>query len=153
MYTENSIGLLFRKELDEALAVKVRLCSRVGGKRELSDIVLNTRSFEVLLGLPHPGNLGVSVDNRRNAIVVDVTVSRFEIFDSGNTFLLSLVRKHGAEGDVTDTLDVLHGSVELVIDDDPTLVVFLNTNGFEVKTLRVRTTTDRNQHDVGFELK
>ena len=152
MYTENSVGLLLRKELDKALAVKIRLGSGVGSEREFSNIVLNAGGLEVLLGLTYPGNLRVGVDDRRNAVVVDVAVSGFEVFDSSDTFLLSLVREHGSEGHVTDTFDVLDRGAELVIDDNATLVVFLDTNSLKVQTLRVWTTTDRNQNDVGFEL-
>lgn len=153
VYTENSVRLLLGEELDKAFGVEVRLCSGVGSKGEFSNIVLNTGGLEVLLGLSYPGNLGVGIDDGRNAVVVDVAVSRFEEFDSSNTFLLSLVGKHGSKCHVTDTLDVLDRGAELIIDDDATLVVFLDTNSLKVETLRIWTTTNCNQDDVGFELR
>ena len=153
MYAENSVRLLLSKELDKALRVEVRLGTRIGSKGELANIVLNTSCLEVLLRLSYPGNLGVRVNDRRDAIVVDVAVARFEVFNRGDPLLLCLVGEHRTKGHVTDTLDVLDRGAELVIDDDTTLVVFLDTNGFEVETLRVWTTTDRNQNNIGFELR
>lgn len=153
MYTENSISLFLRKELDEALRVEVRLGSGVGSKGELSNVVLNTSCLEVLLCLSYPGNLRVGVDDGRDTVVVDVTVTRFEVFNSSDTLFLSLVGEHGTKGHVTDTLDILDRGAELIVDDDAALVVFLDANGFKVKTLRIWTTTDRNQNDVGFELR
>ena len=153
MYTKDSVGLFLRKELDKALAVKVRLGSGVGSEGEFSNIVLNTGGLEVLLSLSYPGNLGMGVDDRRNAVVVDVTVSRLEVFNSSDTLLLSLVREHGSKGHITDTFDVLDRGAELVIDNNATLVVFLDTNSLKVKTVRIWTTTDGNQNDVGIELR
>ena len=86
MSTQNLIRLLLRDDLDEALAIQVSLGSRVCRKAEFSNIVLNSGGFELLLGLAHPRNLRVSVDDRRNSVVVDVAVSALEVFDSGDTY-------------------------------------------------------------------
>lgn len=153
VYTENSVGLLFREELDKALTVLVCLGSGVGSEGEFSDVILNTSGLQVLLGLSHPGNFGVGVDDRRDAVVVDVTVTRFDVFNSGDTFLLSLVCKHGTKGHVTDTLDVLDRSIELRINDNPALVVLLNTNSLKVKTFGVWTTANGDQNNIRFELR
>ena len=153
VYTKNSVRLLFRNEFDKTLAVEIRLGSRVGSEGEFPNVILNTSGLEVLLGLSYPCNLGVSVDDGRNTVVVDVTVTRLDVFNSSDAFFLSLVCEHGPKGHVTDTLDVLHRSIELVIDDDPTFVIFLDTNSFQVETLRIWTTTDGNQNDVGFKLR
>jgi len=106
MHAENPVGLLLSKELDEAFGIKVRLCSGVSSEGEFADVVLYTSSLEILLGLSYPSNLGVGVDDGRNAILVDVAVTRLEVLDGSDTFLLSLVRQHGSKGHVTDTLDV-----------------------------------------------
>lgn len=61
--------------------------------------------------------------------------------------------KHGPESHVTDTLDVLHRGVELIIDDDAAFVVFLNTDGLKVEALCIRTPADGNKDNIRIELK
>lgn len=69
------------------------------------------------------------------------------------TFFLGLVSKHGTESDITDALDVVHAGVELVIDNDSALLVYLNTNCFKVESLGHWTATNSNQENVGIELE
>jgi hypothetical protein len=62
------------------------------------------------------------------------------------------VGKHGTERHIADTLDALGGSVELVINDDSALLVGLDTDLLEAKSLGYWSSTDRNKNDVGFKL-
>lgn len=84
MYAEDLVCLLLSKELDEALGIQVGLRSRVCSEREFSDIVLNTGGLQVLLCLAYPSDLGVCIDNGRDGVVVDMTVSMFNVFDGSN---------------------------------------------------------------------
>jgi hypothetical protein len=131
----------------------------------------------VLLGHADPCDLRVGVDNRGNGFVVDVTVARVDVLDSGDTcvyspiselssllaslaetrnleltFLLGLVSEHGTESDITDALDVLDRSVELRVDDDASLVVNLDANLVQVESLGDRSTANGHQDDVGLDL-
>ena len=177
VHTENLVRLLLDQELDGSLRVGVRLGSRVGEEGELASLVLDTLLLEVLLSLtakfgkskseqlgavknenesghhsPNPCDLRVCVDDRRNGLVVDVTVAGLDNLDSGNTLLFGLVRQHGAKGGVTNALDALAGSVVLVVNDDAASLVLLNTNSLEVEALGHRSSADSDKNDVGVKL-
>lgn len=83
--TEDLVGLLLGDELDHTLAVLVGLCSRVGGEGEFSNLVLDTGSLELLLCSADPCDFGVGVDDGGDGSVVDMTVARFDVFNSGDT--------------------------------------------------------------------
>jgi hypothetical protein len=153
VHAEHTVGLRLRDDLHAAVRVRVRLGARVGAERELARLVLGAGSLELLLGLADPGDLGVCVDNRRDHVVVDVAVPGLDVLDRGDALLLGLVRQHRSECDVADALDVLHGRVELVIDDDTTLVVELHADLVKVKAVGVRAAADGDEDDIGLELE
>ena len=68
------------------------------------------------------------------------------------TLLLSLVSQHGTESDISNTLDALGGSVELVVNDDTSALVHLDTNLVKTKTLSHGSSTDSNEDDIGLDL-
>jgi hypothetical protein len=63
------------------------------------------------------------------------------------------VRKHRPESHISNALDALGRSVELVIDDDTATLVCLDANGLEVEALGDRSATDGDEDDVGLELR
>jgi hypothetical protein len=139
-------------EFHQTLGILVGLCTRVGRERELADLVRDTGLLQLLLILSDPRDFRVRVHNGRNRIIVDVSVTRLDDFDGGDTFFFSLVGQHGTECSVTDTLDSLDAGVELVVDNDTTSVVELDTDLFQSEVLGDRSSTDGYQDDVGFEL-
>lgn len=60
--------------------------------------------------------------------------------------------QHGSKGHITDTLDVLDGGVELVVDDDTALVVQLDADSLQVESGGVRATSNGDEDNVGFDL-
>lgn len=151
MNAEDLVSLLLRDELHLALGVEVRLRPRVGHEGELADLVLDTVRLELLLGLADPGDFRMSVDDGGNCAVVDVTVTGVEILSGRNALLLGLVREHGTEGDVADTLDASDSGVELRVNDDTALGVDFDADLLEVEAGSDGTTADRDEDDVGFE--
>ena len=93
----------------------------------------------------------MGVDDRGNGVVVDVTVSALEDLDRSDTLLLGLVCQHGSESSISDTLDSLDTGVELVVNDDPSLVVHLDTNILEPEVLGDGSSTDSDEDDVSIE--
>lgn len=83
-----------------------------------------------------------------------MSIPRLNELDSGNTYntelksgkndspgieitrtlLFSLVCQHRTESNISDTLDVLHASVELGINDDSSLVVNFNSNLLQIES-------------------
>jgi hypothetical protein len=139
------------KENKEKVSGLVR--STTKQSRNGSESEITTTNLQLLLVLSDPSDLGMSVDDRRNGGVVDVTVTLVDDLDSGDTLLLGLVGKHGSEGDISDALDTLDRGVELVVDDDSTLVVELDADGLEVEVLGDGSSTDSNEDDVSVELQ
>lgn len=58
--------------------------------------------------------------------------------------------QHGSKGNITDALDILDRSIELIIDNDTTLVVHFHTNSGEVQAFNVRATANGDKNDIGF---
>ena len=75
VYTKDTVSVLLYEELDKAFHVLVCLRSGVGEEGELSDLVLSAFGLEFLLVLTNPRNLGMSVHNRGDDSVVDVSVT------------------------------------------------------------------------------
>lgn len=149
--TENSVSLLVSNELDGTLGVEVGLGSRVGGKGELADVVLDAGLLDLLLSLSNPSNLRVGVHDRGDGGVVNVAVTGGNVLSGSNSLLLGLVGQHGAESDVTNASDVgLVGSV-LLVDDDSALVVLLDTGSLEVQALGVGSSANGNEQNVGIK--
>ena len=74
-------------EFNETIGIGICLCSRVGGEWEFTNLVSNTSSLEFLLVLSDPCDLGVSVDYRGDSIIVDVSVTGLDEFNSGDSYL------------------------------------------------------------------
>lgn len=149
--TENAVGLLVRKNLDKALSVEVGLGTGVGNEGELTDVVGNTGSLELLLRLADPSDLGVGVHDGGNDVVVDVTVAVLDELDGSNTLLLGLVGEHGTKSDITNDSNVGLVGAELRVHDDATLVVNLNTDLVKTKASGVGATANGNEQDIGFK--
>jgi len=60
--------------------------------------------------------------------------------------------QHGTEGDIPDASDIFDRCCELVVDDDASLAVHLDTNRFQVQTLSVWPTADSNQDYICLKL-
>jgi hypothetical protein len=72
-------------EFNETIGIGICLCSRVGGEWEFTNLVSNASSLEFFLVLSDPCYLGVSVDYRGDSIVVDMSVTGLDEFNSGNS--------------------------------------------------------------------
>jgi hypothetical protein len=70
----------------------------------------------------------------------------------GNTFFLRLMRQHGTEGGIPNTFDAAHRRVELIVDNNTTFPINLNTNVVETKSGCYRSTSNRNKDNVRLKL-
>lgn len=131
-------------EFNETIGIGICLCSRVGGEWEFTDFVCDTGSFELFFILTDPCDFGVGVDDRGDGIVVDVSVTCLDVFNSGDTclsvtsndtlltsrrtLLLGLVGEHGTKSDISNSSDTFGRSVELVVNDDSSTLVHLDSD-------------------------
>lgn len=61
--------------------------------------------------------------------------------------------QHRAEGDVTDTFDVLLRGGILVVDDNASLVVHFNSGSLNIEAFGVGPPADSDEDDIGLELE
>lgn len=153
MHPQNPIRLGLSQKLDEPLRVQIRLCPRIRRKHKLSNLVLDSLRLQILLRLTNPRDLRVRVDNRRDGVVVDVSVAGLDVFDGCDALFFCLVCEHGPEGDVADAFDVLLRRGELVVNDDTASVVEVDTCGFEIEAVGVWPSANGNEDNIGFQLK
>jgi hypothetical protein len=66
---QDLVGLLLNDHLDETLGVANGLCSRVGGEGELSNLVRDLGSLELLLGLSNPCDLAEQESRARESVL------------------------------------------------------------------------------------
>jgi len=69
--TEHPVGLALGQDLDEAFGIAVGAGTGVGGERELAGAVGDPRRLEFLLGVADGSNLGPSVDDGWDRVVID----------------------------------------------------------------------------------
>ena len=104
--------------------------------------------LQLLFRLSYPSNLGVGVHDRRDGVVVDVSVTGLDVLHGSDALFFGLVGEHGSKGDIADTLDSGDGSVELVINHDSAPVVDFQSNVFETKTLGVWSATNGDEDNI-----
>lgn len=148
---ENAVSLGISEHLDHTLSVLVGLGSGVGNEGEGSDSVRDVLVLQVLLALADPGDLRVGVHNGGNGTIVDMTIPLLDVLDNGNSLLLSLMGKHRAEGDITDTSDVGDLGSVLGVNDDTAAVISLKANVLKAEAAGVRSSTNGNEDYVGLD--
>lgn len=149
--TKDAVGLSVGNELDDTLGLEVGLGTGVGAEWEGTDAVVDTGGLDFSLVLANPRDFGVSVHDAGDSAVVDVAVALLDVLDGGNTFLLSLVGKHGAERAVTDDTDVGVLGAVLLVDHQTALLVLLNSGVLQAETLGVGATANGDQDDISVQ--
>lgn len=149
--TKDAVGLSVSNELDDTLGLEVGLGTGVGAEGEGTDAVIDTGGLDFGLVLANPRDFGVGVHDARDGAVVDVAVALLDVFDGGNTLLLSLVGKHGAKCAVTNDTDVGMLGAVLLVNHQTALLVLLNSGILQTETLGVGATADGNQNDIGVQ--
>jgi hypothetical protein len=75
MHSKNSVRLLLGNEFDNTFGIQIRFGTGIGDEWELSNVVLDSRSFDILLSLADPSDLRVGVDDGGDSLVVDMAVT------------------------------------------------------------------------------
>ena len=87
-----------------------------------------------------------------DGVVVDVAVAFGDVFDRGDGFFFGFVGEHGAEGAVADDADVGKLGAILLVDDEATFVVDLETDVFKTEAGGIGAATYGYEYDVRIEL-
>ncbi len=149
---QDPVRLGVRDEFHHALRVQVRLGARVGREGEGADFVLLPGRLDLLLVLPDPGHFRIRVHDGWNGVVVHVPVALLDVLDRRDGFFFRLVCKHRPEGAVANDADVgMLGSVFL-IDDQSTLLIYVDADVLKPQAGRVWSSTDGNKNNIRFQL-
>ena len=121
--SEDFISVLVSEDLDKSIIVFVTFGSGVGQEGEVSFVVSDALSLELLFGLTYIGDFWVSVDYIRNSVVVDMSREAADQFDYSDSFLFSLMGEHRTFDDVSDSVDSFSPSHPMFVDRDSAVFV------------------------------
>mmetsp|Transcript_15902 Transcript_15902/g.19115 ORF Transcript_15902/g.19115 Transcript_15902/m.19115 type:complete len:237 (-) Transcript_15902:853-1563(-) len=151
MHSKHLVRLRVSQNLDETIGICVRLSTAVGHEREVSLLVFYSLLLELILSLANPGDFRVSVNHRRNQVVVHVNVSSVHALNTKNTLILGLVCKHGTIDDITDRIYTWYVRLELAVNLNLPFLPHFHTYSVEPKAVGERTTTNAHENNIRVE--
>src|SRR5699024_7761743 len=95
-----------------------RLGTAVGGKRNLTDAVIDAGRLDLGFVAAHPGDFRRGVDDGRHHVVVHMRFLAGKNLGHGYALFHALVRQHGATDDVAHGVDAGQAGAELLVDRD-----------------------------------
>src|SRR5581483_11917471 len=150
MHAEHAIGLRICENLHEAIRGLIHLGAAVGGKREFTGIIRDSRLLQLFLGLAHRRNLRRGIHNTWDHIVVHMAGLSGDDLRTRHAFVLGLVCEHRTGDDVADGVDAFHAGGEVWIDLHAAAIVERDASFLAPETIGVGHAADTDQHDVGF---
>lgn len=150
--TEYLISLLAGENLDETLNILVATRSTVGIKWEGTLIILDTLLNKLFFAEADVGDLGVSIDDTGDGVVVDMTTLADQVLDGGDTLLFGLMGEHGAVNDVTNSVDMRLLGLPRLVNFDLAPLVGLEAGLLKIETTSEWLSTDRQKHDISGHL-
>ena len=103
------------------------------------------------LGQPDTGNLGIRVDRTRNGAVVDRRLVPARVLRRNLAFAKSGMGELPVAGAIADRVDVVDGRASMFIRSDSLPLVELDADRFETDALDARSSTDRDEHEIGLD--
>mmetsp|Transcript_50927 Transcript_50927/g.110958 ORF Transcript_50927/g.110958 Transcript_50927/m.110958 type:complete len:368 (+) Transcript_50927:78-1181(+) len=149
--TKNAVRLLIGKHLNRPLGVAVGAGTRVSHERERPLVVGDALLLQLLLSKAHSGDFRVCVDNTRDGIIVDMSSKSGQVLNAGDSFLFSLVCKHGSVDAISNGVDRGNSRLEVVIHHNTAESVGFNTHLLESDVLSVRSSASADQDNIGLE--
>src|SRR5215216_3503493 len=146
MHPEHAVGPRIRQDFDEAVGGLVGLRPRIGEKRKLAGLVVDSRLLQLLFRFAHRRHFRRGIDDRGYDIVIHMPRLAGQKFGKGDALILALMRQHRAANDIADRINTLRTRLEALIDRDPALLVAPDPRLVEAQAVRIRNTADRHQH-------
>lgn len=147
--TEEAIGFGVGEDFDFAVDLAESAGASDAAEVEDALVVVGVFVFELLFGLPDGGDFGLGVYDAWDSVVVDVSVSGDDLFDTGDGFFGGFVGEHGTWDDVSDGVDAAGCSPIMVIDLDAAFFVELHADVFEAEIGCIWFSADGEQDTVG----
>ena len=138
---QDPIGLGVGQNLDATLGFPQGPCSSIGAIVTDPLLISHGGLFELLLSLTHRRNLWMCVNNRRNAIVVEVSVDPLHELDAHDSLLHGFVSQHRPTDDVANGKDSRHLGLVAPVDRDESPFVGLDAHILQTDVLTQRNST------------
>src|SRR5258706_7837091 len=145
VHAENAVGRGIGEELDQPRRVTHRPRPRVGAERHRSAAIVYTLRLQLLFGLADPSDFRRGVDHPGNSVEIDMRMLADNPLCHRDALFLALVREHRPAHHVAHGPDTRNAAAAVVIDDDETAFVELESDGFRIEPDGVGYPADR--HD------
>lgn len=140
------------QNLNQTLGVLNGSCARVGAEWEHSLSVWGASLLQFFFSLSYISNFRVGVDDTWDTIVVDVTAFSEDVLNSSDALLFSLMGEHLSLSSITDSVNARDLGLPVVVGNNLTTFVHLNTSVLEAETISKSMSADRDQAHIDFEL-
>ena len=151
VHAEDLIVIARRDELGEAAGLFHGARPAAGQERKHPDLVVAAARLHLLLGEPHPGDLGGGVDDRGDDLVVHLPEAAGDQVGDHDALFLALVRQHRSAHAVPDRPDALGAGATVVIHLDEAALVELDARARGQQVLGVRAAADGDHHAIDRE--
>src|SRR5690554_6851356 len=151
VHTQNFVGAGISQDFDKAGGIAQRTGTAIGHEGEGTGIVFATFRLQLLLGLSNPSHFGRGVDDRRDQVVIDVTVLASNDFSYRHAFSFGFVRQHGATYHVAHRPYVGQVGFAVIVDHNETALVGFEANGFHTQTFHVGHPADRHNQPINLK--
>jgi len=143
-------GAFIREDFGETLGLMVDLRPAVGGEGKLADLIGTALGLELFFSLADAGQFRSGIDHVGDQVVIDLASLAMDLLDTRHRFIFSLVREHRPGGHVADHPDPGGFGAVLFVGEHAALVS-AQADVLQSEALGIRTTTDSDQHVIGFK--
>ena len=120
----------------------------VSAKRENAFAKIDLALVQLFLCLPDAGDLRFRIDDIRYGVVIDVPVTRGELFHTGDPFLLRLMSKHWTADHVADSKNARSRGLEAVINLNAASLVHFDTEPIDAEPFGIGESPDGDEDPV-----
>src|SRR5258708_25108006 len=152
MDTKDAVGLSIGEDLDEAVSVRVGASAASCREGEFSRLVDDPGALQLLLGLADRSDLGPSVDDRRDGVIVEMRLLTRQHLGQYGTLVLRLMCQHRTGDNIADGIDSRDVGLIMRIDFDALLVVERDADLLQAEPVGKRAPADGDQNYVRAEL-
>ena len=110
-----------------------------------------TFSFEFFFSVSNTGNFWVGINNSGNGKVVDMRFFSCKFFSCKYSLFFCFMSQHGTSNNITDSKNSWDIGFKVVIDNDSSFFVKLDSCFFTVQTISVGSSSGGNKNVISFQ--
>lgn len=137
MSSQYSVSFLIGKDFNHTISIRNSFGSGVSKEWENASVKFNTFLFQLLFCLSDWCYFWISIDDWRNSIVIDMARLICNLLGYENSFFFGLMGKHGSSNNITNSPDVRYAGFQMIINNNSSFVIKLNSCIVGLKTISV----------------